>query len=89
MDNYDRLILKMQQIRPTNMVLHGSASNHKLSDVHRYKEAANQYIITNRRSDCQSHNRQLKKIWSMSSTTELGDKQGNCMIYLSAVYRSS
>ena len=49
MDNYVLLILKMQQIRPKNKVLHGSASNYKLSDLHKWIEAANQHIITNRR----------------------------------------
>ena len=49
MENYVLLILKMQQIRPKNKVLHGSASNYKLSDLHKWSEAANQHIITNRR----------------------------------------
>ena len=49
MENYVLLILKMQQIRPKNKVLHGSASNYKLSDLHKWIEAANQHIITNRR----------------------------------------
>ena len=49
MENYVLLILKVQQIRPKNKVLHGSASNYKLSDLYKWSEAANQHIITNRR----------------------------------------
>ena len=52
-DNYVLLILKCkQQIRKTNKVLHVSASNHILRDLHyrcKCKEAAEQHIITNHR----------------------------------------
>ena len=52
-DNYVLLTLKcMQQIRKTNKVLHVSASNHILRDLHyrcKCKEAAEQHIITNHR----------------------------------------
>ena len=79
------------QIRPTSKVLHGSASNYTLSDLHWIGIIAKKLLTSTSsqiaHSDCLSQNRRLTKIWSMSSTTELNDKHGNRMICLSAVYR--
>ena len=94
MDNYVLLILKcMQQTRPTNKVLHGSASNYILSNLHLIGVDAEKLLTSTSSyiagSDCLPQNRRLIKVWSMSSTTELNYKHRNCMISLSAVYWSS
>ena len=70
-DNYVLLTLKcMQQIRKTNKVLHVSASNHILSDLHlagvNAKKLLTDTLSQNTSSDCQSQNRHSTKIWSMS-----------------------
>ena len=72
-DNYVLLILKCkQQIRKTNKVLHVSASNHILSDLHlagvNAKKLLTDILSQNTSSDCQSQNRNSTKIWSMSWT---------------------
>ena len=73
-DNYVLLILKyMQQIRKTDKVLHVSASNYILSDVHLTSVNAKKLLSSTSSqiigSDCQSQNRHLTKIWSMSWTS--------------------
>ena len=86
--------LKMDaQIQPTDDVLHGSASNYILSDLHWTGIIAKKLLTStssqNVGSDCQSQNKRLTKIWSMSSMTELNVKRSDRMICLSVVYWSS